>query len=45
MGGAEVEVVEEFKYLGLIMDSCLKWDAHIANKVKKNKQKKPRSTS
>jgi hypothetical protein len=43
MGGAEVEVVEEFKYLGLTMDSRLKWEAHIAHKAKK--KKKPSSTS
>jgi hypothetical protein len=38
MGGAEVEVAEEFKYLDLIMDRGLKWNAHIAHK--KNKKTK-----
>jgi hypothetical protein len=37
MNGILVEVVEEFKYLGLILDSRLEWTSHIT--PKSNRQK------
>ena len=30
-----IEVVNEFKYLGVLFDNCLKWDIHISKTVSK----------
>jgi hypothetical protein len=38
MNGIEVEVVEEFKYLGLILGSHLEWTSHITHKIKQAKK-------
>jgi hypothetical protein len=38
MSGVEVELVEEFKYLGIIMDSLLSWTPHINYIAKKAKR-------
>jgi hypothetical protein len=38
MNGIEVEVVEEIKYLGLILDSRLEWNSHITHKIKQAKK-------
>jgi hypothetical protein len=38
MSGTDIEVVEEFKYLGILMDSCLDWSVHISHKILKAKK-------
>jgi hypothetical protein len=38
MSGIDIEVVEQFKYLGILMDSRLDWKAHISHKVSKAKK-------
>jgi hypothetical protein len=38
ISGVEVELVEKFKYLGVIMDSCLGWTPHINYIAKKAKR-------
>ena len=35
LGGAELEIVEQFKYLGVTLDSKLKWTPHVMYQAEK----------
>ena len=39
IGGDNVDVVANFKYLGVILDNTLKWDSHVAAQIKKAYQR------
>jgi hypothetical protein len=38
MGGVKVEVVGEFKYLGVTLDSLIDWKIHIETKITNTKK-------
>ena len=35
INGSNVNIVQEYKYLGCIINDDLSWDSHIANQIKK----------